>query len=234
MDQRAFDKIRSAEVGDIVTFGTYEQDSGTSNSKEDIEWLVLAKENNRILVISDKALDCQPYNPSWSDVTWETCSLCEWLNNDFVNDAFSDDEKAMIPTVTVSANKNPKYDTDPGNTAKDRVFLLSIVEAEKYFTSDEARKCIPTEYALSCGAAPSDDGQTKGGEDTCYWWLRSPGCDQSSAAYVCVVAAGSRSTVAGSRAVLTLSALLCRSLSTANPIFLSARRGDNIFYCNFL
>ena len=51
----------------------------------------------------------------------------------------------MIPTVTVSANKNPKYDTDPGNTAKDRVFLLSIVEAEKYFTSDEARKCIPTE-----------------------------------------------------------------------------------------
>ena len=92
----------------------------------------------------------------------------------------------MIPTVTVSANKNPKYDTDPGNTAKDRVFLLSIVEAEKYFTSDEARKCIPTEYALSCGAAPSDDGQTKGGEDTCYWWLRSPGYYQYDAAFVCI------------------------------------------------
>lgn len=56
LDQRAFGKIRSAEVGDIVTFGTYEQDSGTSNSKEDIEWLVLAKENNRILVISDRHL----------------------------------------------------------------------------------------------------------------------------------------------------------------------------------
>ena len=69
--------IKNAKVGDIVYFGTYGQDSGTSNSKEDIEWLVLAKENNRILVISDKALDCQPYNPSWSDVTWETCSLCE-------------------------------------------------------------------------------------------------------------------------------------------------------------
>ena len=92
----------------------------------------------------------------------------------------------MIPTVTVSADKNPEYDTDPGNATKDRVFLLSIVEAEKYFTSDEARKCIPTEYALSCGAAPSDDGQTKGGEDTCYWWLRSPGYYQYDAAFVCI------------------------------------------------
>ena len=175
--------LKNPKVGDIVYFGAYEQDNNTSNGKENIEWLVLAKENNRVLVISDKALDCQPYNSSGTRVTWETCSLRTWLNTDFVNDAFSDGEKAMIPTVTVSTDKNPQYDTDPGNATKDRVFLLSIVEAEKYFTSDEARKCVPTEYAISNGAYTSDS-YTKGGKATCWWWLRSPGCYQSSAAFV--------------------------------------------------
>lgn len=173
--------IKNAKVGDIVYFGAYEQDVNTSNGKEDIEWLVLAKENNRVLVISDKALDCQPYHPSWSDVTWETCSLRKWLNNDFINSAFSDDEKVKIPTVTVSADKNPKYNTNPGNATTDKVFLLSIVETEKYFTSAEARECILTEYAISKVVSGYIKG---GGKITCSWWLRSPGYLQISAAYV--------------------------------------------------
>ena len=174
--------IKNAKVGDIVYFGTYEQDNDTSNGKENIEWLVLAKKDNKILVISDKALDCQPYNTSDDYVTWEKCTLREWLNNDFINAAFSDDEKAMIPTVTVSADSNLKYNTNPGNTTKDKVFLLSIVEAEKYFTSDEARMCIPTEYVIS--NVSTSDEYTKDGKATCWWRLRSPGALQYYAAEV--------------------------------------------------
>lgn len=176
-------QIKNAKVGDIVYFGTYEQDNNISNGKENIKWLVLAKENNRVLVISDKALDCKPYNQIWDYVTWETCSLRKWLNSDFINSAFSDDEKVKIPTVTVSADMNPEYNTNPGNATKDKVFLLSIVETEKYFTSDEARKCVPTEYAISNGAYTSDS-YTKGGKVTCWWWLRSPGYFQNDAALV--------------------------------------------------
>ena len=181
--KQRINKIKTANVGDIIVFGTYEQDNNISNGKEDIEWLVLAKEDNKILVISDKALDCKPYNQSRDYVTWETCSLRNWLNNDFINAAFTAEERAMIPTVTVSADMNPEYNTNPGNATKDKVFLLSIVEAEKYFTSDEARKCVPTEYAISNGASTSDS-YTKGGKATCLWWLRSPGFDQFIAAYV--------------------------------------------------
>lgn len=181
--KQRINKIKTANVGDIIVFGAYEQDNNTSNSKEDIEWLVLAKEDNKILVISDKALDCKPYNQSRDYVTWETCSLRNWLNNDFINAAFTAEERAMIPTVTVSADMNPEYNTNPGNATKDKVFLLSIVEAEKYFTSDEARKCVPTEYAISNGSSTSDS-YTKGGKATCLWWLRSPGFDQFIAAYV--------------------------------------------------
>ena len=181
--QEYVDAFYALNVGDTLVFGTYEQDNDTTNGKEDIEWLVLTKENNKILVVSDKALDCKPYNQSRDYVTWETCSLRNWLNNDFINAAFTAEERAMIPTVTVSADMNPEYNTNPGNATKDRVFLLSIVETEKYFTSDEARKCVPTEYAISNGAYTSDS-YTKGGKVTCWWWLRSPGNSQSYAAYV--------------------------------------------------
>ena len=181
--KQRINKIKTANVGDIIVFGAYEQDNDTSNDKEDIEWLVLAKEDNKILVISDKALDCKPYNQSRDYVTWETCSLRKWLNNDFINSAFSDDEKAMIPTVTVSADKNPEYDTDPGNATQDQVLLLSIVEARKYFASSEARMCVPTAYAIFNGLYTSSR-YSKDGEGTCLWWLRSPGYNQISAARV--------------------------------------------------
>ena len=178
-------QIKNAKVGDIVYFGTYEQDNDTSNGKENIEWHVLAKENSRVLVISDKALDCQPYNSSYTEeVTWENCSLRKWLNGTFLNKAFSTEEQAQIQNTTVSADNNPQYSTNPGNATTDKVFLLSINEVEKYFNSDEARKCAPTAYAKAQGASTSDTFKTPSGAATCWWWLRSPGDDQSSAAYV--------------------------------------------------
>ena len=171
------EKLAKARVGDYVTFGSYEQDNKTRNGKEDIEWLVLAKENNRILVISRYVLDCQPYNKQSTNVTWETCTLRTWLNKDFLNAAFSSTEQAMIPTVTVSADKNPWYSTNPGNATQDKVFLLSITEANKYFKINSARQCKPTAYANVQGASTNSSGFG-------WWWLRSPGNLQNHAAYV--------------------------------------------------
>jgi len=171
--------INTANVGDCVFFGAYEQDNNTANGKEDIEWLVLEKQDDKALVISKYALDAKHYHKGWSDATWETCALREWLNNDFINDAFSDEEKKLIPTVTVEAHANPEFDTDPGNATQDKVFLLSIDEANKYFSSDSARQCEPTDYAFANGLDDIDNGN-------CRWWLRSPGNDQDNAADVYV------------------------------------------------
>ncbi len=171
------EQLSAAEVGDTVYFGTYEQDNDTSNGKEKIEWQVLAKENNRVLVISKYALDCQPYNAAYGDVTWESCTLRTWLNGTFLNSAFSEKEQAAIAQTTVTADKNPEYDTDPGNATTDKVFLLGIDEADKYFSSDSARQCEPTAFAVANGAKESDSGN-------CWWWLRSPGYLQHLAASV--------------------------------------------------
>lgn len=178
------DTVKNASVGDTITFGAYEQDNNTSNGKEAIEWTVLDKDGMSLLLISKQALDCQQYNTSYTDVTWESCSLRKWMNGTFLNKAFNAEEQAQIQNTTVSADKNPEYNTNPGNATTDKVFLLSINEVEKYFNSDEARKCAPTAYAKAQGAYTSDIYKTASGAATCWWWLRSPGLTQTSAASV--------------------------------------------------
>lgn len=170
--------LAKANPGDTVFFGAYEQDNNTSNGKEDVEWLVLEVKDGKALVVSKYALDCKQYNTSNTNVTWETCTLRKWLNTDFINSAFSSDEKAKIPTVTVSADKKHGHSANPGNATQDQVFLLSITEANKYFNSTGARQCEPTDYAVANGAWESDSG------NFCWWWLRSPGVTQNSAAHV--------------------------------------------------
>ena len=182
--EEKWNKIKNIKVGDTYTFGAYEQDNSTSNGKEAIEWTVLDKDGMSLLLISKQALDCQQYNTSYTDVTWESCSLRKWMNGTFLNKAFNAEEQAQIQNTTVSADKNPEYNTNPGNATTDKVFLLSINEVEKYFNSDEARKCAPTAYAKAQGAYTSDSYKTASGAATCWWWLRSPGSNQTRAAYV--------------------------------------------------
>ena len=181
--QATVDAFYALNAGDTYSFGTYEQDNNTTNGKEDIEWLVLSKEGGKILAISQYALDCQRYNNENKSVTWETCTLRKWLNDTFLNAAFSSEEQAMIPTVKVSADKNPDNRTNPGNSTNDQIFLLSVPEVKRYFSSDEARKCVPTAYAIAQGAYTSANNSV-GGKATCLWWLRSPGYDSDIAANV--------------------------------------------------
>lgn len=170
------EKIRVANTGDYVYFGTYEQDNDNNNGKEEIEWLILAKEDNRVLIISRYCLDHMEYNRRRENVTWETCSLRKWLNDAFIDYAFSVDEQSVIPTVTVLADKNETSSVSPGGTTQDKIFLLSIAEVNKYFTDSEARKCEVTDYAVDQGVF-SHYGK-------CGWWLRTPGAYQNFAARI--------------------------------------------------
>ena len=186
LGEEKWNKIKNIKIGDSYTFGTYEQDNNTSNGKEAIEWTVLDKDGMYLLLVSKQALAWQQYNTSYTDVTWENCTLRKWLNGTFLNNAFSTEEQAQIQNTTVSADNNPQYSTNPGNATTDKVFLLSINEVEKYFNSNEARKCAPTAYAEAQGVWTSDTYKTPSGAATCWWWLRSPGSNQDEAAGVYV------------------------------------------------
>lgn len=149
-----------AAVGDYVTFGAYEQDNNTSNGKESIEWLVLAKDGNRILVISRYALDCKPYNTEAGGTRWEWCTLRKWLNVAFLMEAFSREEQEMIATVTLNE------DNEKSGSTQDKIFLLSAKEARQYFSKNSERTCEPTAYAIAQGCFENTG--------RCFWWLRSP------------------------------------------------------------
>ena len=171
--------IDQAQVGDYVVFGAYEQDNNASNGKEDIEWLVLDKNGDKLFVISRYVLDCQRYNSVCQDVTWDTSPLRTWLNGNFVSEAFSSEEQKRIVSTTVTTDKNPVWNTYPGDDTTDQVFLLSLAEADLFFDSDIERRCLPTAYAQARGVVP--DEQYNGNS---WWWLRSPGKSQSSVVYV--------------------------------------------------
>ena len=185
-------QIDETKVGRSFTLGRYEQDNNRKNGPEPIRWVVLAREGDRVLVISRYVLDCKLYDEERKSVTWETCTLRAWLNGEFLNAAFDPDEQALIRMTRVTADPNPEYDVDPGADVEDKLFLLSVPEAVLYFLPDVTGipkwkvyeqsypelLCQPTAYSAARGCAPqSENGAAR-------WWLRTPGLSASSASWV--------------------------------------------------
>ena len=185
-----------------VKFGSYPQSDMSGNTKEPIEWIVLDRQGNKTLLLSKYILDCKCYNNEFTDVTWETCSLRNWLNNDFYYKAFSSDEQKKIVTTNVVNNNNIDYGTNGGNNTNDKVFCLSIEEVQKYFGNG-----IKQDYGYQLGKNVatrgtdyskvvnnngsylwvydgSGDSQYSWAVGNSWWWLRSPGNNQSTAAGV--------------------------------------------------
>lgn len=149
--------IAAAELNDVVKFGRYEQDNDNSNGKEIIEWNIVAKEGNKVLLITDKILDYQPYSTgneleggaTYSEetfVSWEESHLRTWLNSDFYSEAFSEEEKASISTETLTTENKGGL---PSCKTNDSVFVLSAEEFNEM--CDKATvgtlNQIATEYA---------------------------------------------------------------------------------------
>lgn len=182
-------RIREVEIGSTITFGVYEQDNDVENGAEEIEWIVLEKQENGILLISKCALDAWAYDDG-NSATWALCSLREWLNVEFVNEAFGKMEKNLIQSTELIAGENPYYETETRVRVSDKIFLLSISEAEQYFKTDEERICECTDYAIammqtrSQGEEVSFDTLKNRVGNGYGWWLRTRGCDEAYAADV--------------------------------------------------
>lgn len=172
------------KVGSIVKFGHYEQDNNLNNGPEEIEWVVLDVQEGKSLLLSKYGLDVEPYHTFLEVITWEGCSLRDWLNNVFLKAAFASEEQTAILVTTVdnsSEQNKGYYGTSGGNNTQDQVFLLSYQEVyNMYLKSDNSRKCIPTKYAEANGAYMSNTVKVEG-HSTGWWWLRSPGDHLSSA-----------------------------------------------------
>ncbi len=179
-------------VGDIVKFGKYPQTKdGTDETP--IEWLVLDYDmvNEKALVLSRYGLDAQPYHKTYKDITWETCSLRAWLNKDFLNKAFTKEERSAILKTDVdnSAEQgDSEWKTSGAKNIQDQIFLLSFSEANNYLgvtrQNNASIRVAPTAYAKARGAYSDSNYKTEEGATAGWWWLRSPGFYQDLAALV--------------------------------------------------
>ena len=160
--------VGNYKVGDIIKFGKYEQDGNMANGKEDIEWQVLKVEADKVLVVSKYALEFRLYHNKDVQVTWESCELRNWLNNSFMNTAFTPEQQKKIPSVTLENKDNRYFNNAPGgNSTIDHIFCLSVEEAETYFGpynsyydyylwgNKQALICSPTQYAINQGGGYS-------------------------------------------------------------------------------
>jgi hypothetical protein len=178
--------INSPKVGDTVRFGHYDDKD---------EWIVLDKKGEKLLILNKYGIKgTSVYNWADRDVTWSTCYLRWWLNNEYLFAAFSEEEMKNISDTRVKNANNPEYGTPGGSDTVDKVFLLSIEEANKYFADDAARILrTASHYNENRVEKNTEVAYPHGQPITTYqvsfvlkycWWLRTPGNAGNTVAYV--------------------------------------------------
>lgn len=169
-----FERVRlgdmdvSAVTDDEIYMGIYPQKA--DGTIERIKWKVLDRKDGKALVMAEKGLDCMAFNSIRDYSGWEGSDIRNWLNGKFIESAFSIEEQMAICEDEIRNDRNTEHWTKSGSgePTVDKVFLLSMKEAEMYLPSKEERICYATEYASSKGAWTDKDM-------SCWWWLRSAG-----------------------------------------------------------
>lgn len=134
---------------------------------EPILWRVLKYQDKKLLLLSDKCLDCQQYHDEPRAVYWEESFIRKWLNEDFFSVAFTNDEAFLLtpidgdlvsmPRIEELMDESLTFDKTPGITP--------------------TRESMPTDYAMELGAYSGPTG-------TCYWWYKIPFGNASISPYV--------------------------------------------------
>lgn len=147
-----WEKVQQYPIGSTCTMGTYEQDGITESGSEEIQWIVLDRQETKLLLISQYILENLTYHTEDAHVNWQTCDLNGWLNDRFYETAFTPEEQKQI--------------------CDGEIFLLTEAEALSYFPTESQRQCIATAYARE--GAFSDMGENW------WWWLRSDETDRGA------------------------------------------------------
>jgi len=175
-----FDTFRPYFTGLQTTANgnSYQDNNGYECNKvywfkfEPLEWKVV--DSSTGYIICESIIDCQPFQNMifyngfeyFADYQYYDFSnyyvvsnIRKWLNSDFYNCAFSDNEKNNI---TIN------YMDDLWIDINDKVFLPSANEMKNtnYWDNDASRIATGTDYA-KCQGLFADGGNS-------YWYLRSP------------------------------------------------------------
>ncbi len=175
---------------------------------EPLVWRVLEVRDGTALLLSDAAIECEPFQADLRDVSWENCTLHSWLNGygaeanasgkdysgageSFLDAAFSAEEQAAILETPVRNEPNYYFGMDSGAATKDRIFLPAESElfihdsseihgfSRRDEVADRAKQFRPTGYALMKGA-----WKEAGERGNVFWITRTTGYTHANVVYV--------------------------------------------------
>ncbi len=141
--------MANADFGDKVYFGGE-------------DWFLADRIGSRCLLIKKNAITPDAelvFSDSSANTSWESSSMRRYLNSVYFGESFSEKEKELIIESTIKADINNVYKGVKVNDTKDKVFLLSVDELNRY-----------TDYI---------NKTTKSG-----WWTRTPGANEGTLVFV--------------------------------------------------
>jgi hypothetical protein len=195
-----FDRYRPLITGNTSSEANSFQDDNGYNLNtvywfkyEPIEWRVLDPDSG--LILCKSAIDSQAYNnyilyadgEYWGNAEktyrandYANSSIRAWLNDDFINTAFSPAQQANIKLCELN-NSCPGYSSFNSSNTLDKVFLLSYFEAlnsaygfnSEARSKDTARQITSSDYAKCQGVRVINLSESENGGNS-YWRLRSP------------------------------------------------------------
>lgn len=188
--------------GGIITLGRWPAGS----SAQPIEWKILEKnDDGTAILLSRYVIDRQKYHINHTGITWENSTLRKWLNTEFYNAAFDENEKKNIIDISLKNSDNNmvftaehlnnwkrngkykkgdekyignKYHTPGGNDTIDKVWLLSLDEIKQYkiLSTENSKTVKPIWYIAK--------KYNLSAASNIWWWLRSPGDVEWAAAHI--------------------------------------------------
>lgn len=136
---------QAVQAGETIRFG--HREDGTA-----LAWRVLKRQDHSLFLISEEILGTKPFmEKKATRTTWQHSTLRTWLNEAFLTEFFTEEERSAIAKTGVKAEKSSGSKVSPGNNTEDYVYLLSEREFSEYL-SELGKKSVSGE-----------------------WWLRSPG-----------------------------------------------------------
>lgn len=171
LENPAINSAGTASAWDCVYFGSYPQSSDGSGGylTEPIKWRVIKISEASMTLLADKKLDVVPFHSALCGISFQDSDLKQWLNTEFMNTAFTEDEQSAI------------LDTFYG-----KVHLISkseVSNAAYGFISNHSRSAFNTNYTTAQfmkGASNEGELAAMGNVPLTYgaYWLRDAASSQ--------------------------------------------------------
>lgn len=197
---------------DCIWFGNYYQSDADGKLKDPIKWRVLSINGEDAFLFADNAMEMDAFCEADEDkiptdhLNWGISTVRSYLNgyeatenimkkdyskDNFIDVAFTKEEQNAILVTNVNPDENTDRHSDQGKETKDKLFLLSALEASDkklgFCNGDARRYYNTTNYAFMGGRGKEKVGVDQ--EMGYAWWTRTMGGEYSQQ-YIYSVAIG--------------------------------------------